>query len=245
MDLGTSYRNDVAFKTFTKYIAESRRQEIAETVRNAPFFSLLLDGSTNKSCVDNELVLVAWCDWKTTDEKVHTRVSYFKVVQPQSVTGEGLFHVLEQALGSLGIDATSCPRLVGLATDGASANIAKGGMKGLVETKLSWIFWMWCFAHRMELAIKDALKGSSFDAIDEMLMRLYYLYEKSPKKLRELEEIISDLRQCSEFDEGGAKPIRASGSRWISHKVNALKCEIRSIHQSPGCSLRRFFSEEY
>ena len=63
---------------------------------------------------------------------------------------------------------------------------------------------------------------SSSDAINEMLMRLYCLYKKSPKKLRELEEIIGDMRQCLKFDEGGTKPIRASGSRWISHKVNAL-----------------------
>ena len=61
------------------------------------------------------------------------------MVQPQSVTGEGLSHELEGALGSLGIssiDTTSCPRLVGLATDGESTNIAKGGLQGLVEAKL-------------------------------------------------------------------------------------------------------------
>ena len=46
----------------------------------------------------------------------------------------------------------------------------------------------------MELAIKDALRGTAFDMIDEMLLRLYYLYEKFPKKFRELEEIISDLK---------------------------------------------------
>lgn len=46
------------------------------------------------------------------------------------------------------------------------------------------------------------------------------MYEKSPKKLRELEETVNDLKQCLEFDEGGTKPIRASGS---SHKVSALK----------------------
>ena len=46
---------------------------------------------------------------------------------------------------------------------------------------------------RLELAIKDALK-STFDEIDEMLLRLYYLYEKSPKKCRELEDIVADLK---------------------------------------------------
>ena len=36
---------------------------------------------------------------------------------------------------------------------------------------------MWCLAHRLELAIRDALKGSPFDDVDEMLLCLYYLYE--------------------------------------------------------------------
>ena len=55
---------------------------------------------------------------------------------------------------------------------------------------------MWCLAHRLELAIKDALKGTCFDLVDEMLLRLYYLYEKSPKKSRELEDITVVLKDC-------------------------------------------------
>ena len=45
-----------------------------------------------------------------------------------------------------------------------------------MEEELEWIFWMWCLAHRLELAIKDALTGTFFDSLDEMLLRLYYLY---------------------------------------------------------------------
>ena len=37
---------------------------------------------------------------------------------------------------------------------------------------------MWCLAHQMELAIKDALTGTAFDVLDEMLLRFYNLYEK-------------------------------------------------------------------
>ena len=78
-------------------------------------------------------------------------------------------------------------------------------------------------AHRLELAIKDALTHTSFDLIDEMLLRLYYIYEKSPKKCRQLEEIIVDLQQCLTFDDKGIRPVRASGSRWVTHKLNAMK----------------------
>ena len=104
------------------------------------------------------------------------------------------------------MDPENCSKLVGIGSDGAAANIAQRGLKGLVETHLEWVFWMWCFVHRLELAVKDALKGTAFDAIDDMLLKLYYLYEKSPKKCRELEEVIADLKECLCFDDSGVKP---------------------------------------
>ena len=41
--------------------------------------------------------------------------------------------------------------------------------------------------------------------VNEMLLRLYYLYRKSPKKSRELESIAEDLR----VSKGGNLPINA------------------------------------
>lgn len=107
------------------------------------------------------------------------------------------------------MDKEACSKLVGVATDGAAVNVAGNGLKGLVERELEWIFWIWCLAHRLELTTKDALRGTTFDLVDEMLLRLYYLYEKSPKKCRELEAIVSDLKGVFHLDEGGqgVKPI--------------------------------------
>ena len=85
------------------------------------------------------------------------------------------------------------------------------------------MFWMWCLAHTLELAIKDALKTTYFDSVDGMLLNLYLLYLKSPKKCRQLEEVIADLKECIALVEGGSKPIRACGSKWIGHKWNAMK----------------------
>ena len=58
-----------------------------------------------------------------------------------------------------------------------------------------------------------------------MLLRLYLLYENSPKKCRKLEDISSGLSQCLSLDseDGGTKPIRASGLHWVAHKWNAMK----------------------
>lgn len=208
------------------YIAESRRQELRQKLVKAKFFSLLLDGSTDAANIDNELILAVWCDWDGSNEKIHTRMEYFTIVRPQTIKAESLFKVLEIGLQSLGIkeiSAEKCPKLVRIGTDGASANIAAAGLKGLVEGRLNWVFWMWCMAHRLELAIKDALKLTAFDSVDELLLRLYYLYEKSPKRCRELEDIIADLKVCFSFDDAGVKPVRASGSRWVAHKHNTMK----------------------
>ena len=53
------------------------------------------------------------------------------------------------------------------------------------------------------------------------------MYEKSLKKCRELEIIVTELRACLEEVEmpntGGIRPIRACGTRFISHKVDALE----------------------
>ena len=56
-----------------------------------------------------------------------------------------------------------------------------------------------------------------------MLLGLFYLYSKSPKKLRELSDIVSDLGEVFEFPKGGDTPICSQGSRWICHKRLALQ----------------------
>ncbi len=228
VNLGSSYLHENAGKEFVHYIAESNRQDLLSSISNAKFFSLLMDGSTDQRNTDNELLLVLWCDTNGADEKIHTRMSFLSVHKPQHVTAEGLLQSLQYGLQCLGIQSVkkdACSKLVGIATDGASANVAGNGLKGLVERELDWIFWMWCLAHRLELAIKDALHGTSFDLLDEMLLWLYNLYEKSPQKCRELESIVSDLKGAFHFDDEGlgVRPVRACGTQWMSHKLSAMK----------------------
>ena len=63
--------------------------------------------------------------------------------------------------------------------------------------------WAWCYAHRLELACKDSLSSQLFKEIDEMLLKLYYLYAKCLKKCRELAGIVSDLKEVFELPKGG------------------------------------------
>ena len=117
------------------------------------------------------------------------------------------------------------PVLVGCGSDGAAVNVSgQNGMRGKLTGALPWLYWAWCFNHRLELACKDSFSSNLFRDVDDMLLRVYYLYEKSPKKCRELSDLVDDLKQVFEFpDDGGNLPVRAHGSRWISFKRKALQ----------------------
>ncbi len=53
------------------------------------------------------------------------------------------------------------PILVGGGTDGASVNIAQHSrIKQELQAALPWLYWSWCYAHRLELAAKNSLVSS-------------------------------------------------------------------------------------
>ena len=65
--------------------------------------------------------------------------------------------------------------------------------------------------------MKDAFQDSAFAKIDEMLLKLHYLYKKSPKRLREL-KIFSEA-----MEHVVPKPNKACATRWIKHKYRAME----------------------
>ena len=62
------------------------------------------------------------------------------------------------------------------------------GLGGLLHQSAEWLIVVHCFNNRLELAAQDAFKVTFFDEVDTMLTKLFYLYQKSPKRLRELRE---------------------------------------------------------
>ena len=55
-----------------------------------------------------------------------------------------------------------------------------------MKEEMLWIAFVWCMAHRLELAVQDTLKHTLFNKVDDMILRIFYLYQKSPNKLGEL-----------------------------------------------------------
>ena len=65
-------------------------------------------------------------------------------------------------------------------------------------------------------------------------MKLYYLYNKSTKKLRSLKELIDELDYLVDLTgnfikDDGVASIKAFGTRWVGHLVNALQRAIKKF----------------
>ena len=234
VDLGSAYKTAPSAKLFTHYIAESQRRQFFRSLSETKFCSFLMDGSTDAGNIEQELIILLSCKKDDTAEEIKSYARFFSVATPKKVDASGLVECLSQSLSPLGIvdvldpsllvQTEGKPVLVGGGTDGASVNVAQqNGMRGIMQRTHPWLMWAWCYAHRLELACKNALSSKLFKDIEEMLLRLYFLYEKSPKKTRELQEIVDDLKEVYELPKGGNNPVRSQGSRWINHKRKALQ----------------------
>lgn len=65
------------------HFAITSRQDIANHLSSANFFPLLMDGTTDKGNIEDEMFLALRCDVESTDERVHTRMSYFALARPK------------------------------------------------------------------------------------------------------------------------------------------------------------------
>ena len=139
---------------------------------------------------------------------------------------QGVLAGIKRSLENLGLPHEKGSPLVpnGLRGDGCSTNRgASSGVQALFKHEFPWFLFSWCVAHRLELVLKDALSSTYFKEVNEVLLRLYYMYKNSPKKMRGLYELHLAYKGTFPFLEGSVKPKRASGTRWICHKLSALK----------------------
>ena len=69
-----------------------------------------------------------------------------------------------------------------------------------------------CFAHRLELAFKDALKMTPlFDRIYRLLLKIFLFYHYSALHRSNL------AKACETFNVTKKVPARVGGTRWLHH----------------------------
>ena len=165
------------------------------------------------------MIVLLYCHKDATTQEVSPRTRYLSIHSPGKADSSGLLICVGISLKFLSVEdildtdsvlrVEDRPVLVGGGTDGASVNVGEhNGLKAQMQQALPRLFWSWCYKHRLELACKSVFSSSLFTKIiDNMLLRLLYIYEKSPKKSHELANIVDFLRCISEFPSGGNLPV--------------------------------------
>lgn len=152
MDVGQSYSIKDSAKTFTRYIAESQRQDFMCSLSTSHFYSFSMDGTTDASNVKDKLIVTLYCERDDAAGEIKSRARYFTIEVPKKADANGLITCLENALKDFGVDdvlskastlrADEKLILTGGGTDGASVNIGElNGMKGKMHQGLPWLFW--------------------------------------------------------------------------------------------------------
>ena len=148
-------------------------------------------------------------------------MKFYEVVAPaDSKDAPGLKNAIFATFHKHSLESV-LSRIVFLASDGASVNSGKdSGLIWLLQEDFPWISFIWRFSHRLELALEDALK-EFIEPVDTSLTYLFYLY-KSSKKHRELKNFHHLLEGQFEMYSAGVRPLKATATRWIDHKVAAM-----------------------
>jgi len=109
-------------------------------------------------------------------------------------------------------------KLVSICVDGAAVNLGvRHGLAALIKKDVPWLVAIHCMNHRLELSAKDAFSNTFLNEVSTMLVNLHFVYENSPKRLRELRNVAEIM------EERIRKPERATGTRWAQHKSRAIK----------------------
>lgn len=185
VDIGKGYVNRFQCKEFIQCHGEYLSEKLKTDLQHANFFSVLIDGATDTSATEKEVIYVLYFDPNNASDEVEVKLSFVHLKDMKKADAQGLKSAIESCFEALDIGRTELySKLVGLGADGASVNSGeKTGLNGLLKRECPWLLFQWCVAHRLELAVRDALQNTYFKQVDHMLMRLYFIYHKSPKKL--------------------------------------------------------------
>lgn len=209
---GQAYKNENTCGTFIDYIALSLAKDLKKKLNSRNFFSILIDGSNDVSILEKEAIFVVTFNPNPTGKsEVCVECDFLSLSDVEYGTSQGVFNTIKESLENIEIQNCN-KKLVGFGADGASVNSGgKSGVKMLLTAEIPWITFGWCVAHRLELSLKDKLgKTESFNEVDCIILRMHYIYKKSPKKLKQLGELVSILED-DEYNIDGYRPKKASG----------------------------------
>lgn len=190
-DMGRILHSNVIGKDIISHISSQMRKKVVKACLNSGNpISVLLDESTSlskKSC----LIVYVRCAVNGSPSTF-----FLDLVELGSGTASGIMKALLDTLHKHGFSQDFLKdKWLSIATDGCSTMLGRcnGLIVKLQETYPDLLSWH-CSAHRLELAVSDALKEVTATNHFQLFMEsLYSTYSMSPKNQRELDDCAAEL----------------------------------------------------
>ncbi|KAM8793599.1 sperm flagellar protein 2-like [Eudromia elegans] len=221
VDIGSVFRNDKSARMFTHFIAEVERRALKEKLEKCKFFSLISDGVTDGLFKAAAILYVHFAN----EGKVHCQIVG---VQPVHKTdASSIKSAIEETLQiNLQLNLASqdwSRKLVGFGSDGTDVMLGeKNGVAKLLRKIQPCVQSVHCFAHRLKLAYKGALKNIQlYNILSNVLKTIYYFYHDSPLNKSNLKATYEAMNLRP------AIPSRIGGSQWLTRLQTALQILLK------------------
>lgn len=202
--------NEKRCKDFVLAVANQLFDEVRSKLSCARFLTVLADGSTDATVVEQETVSVRYI------HKGEPVTELAEIVPLESAKATGVYKAVKQGIAA--VKREDGPSLIGANFDGASVMIGeKSGVKALLKKDFPVITVIHCVAHKLELSVLDAAKSMPYLQIfEETIKSIFNFYHFSTKRRRELAEI-ADLLSTMLTNYSSVKAVR-----WVASKSRAL-----------------------
>ncbi|KAJ8321702.1 hypothetical protein KUTeg_000173, partial [Tegillarca granosa] len=192
-------------------IADELRASTSNQLKNVNFISIMIDGATDRSVSENEVVFVRLVEDGTPVNKLVSLC-------------EAELHMLmaiDKSFKSIEFESYR-DKIIGFCADGASVNLGQSnGVVAKLREKIPHVIDIHCMAHRLELSVLQIKnKNTLIKKLNDVLHLIWKTYKYSGKSLRELKTIGEEL----EARIYASAPVK--GTRWLPHIDRAIKTFI-------------------
>ena len=213
--------SDRACASIVEHVGCEMRLEIIQyIVANNCKFSVLVDESTSVANVQSMVIYLR----TVFDSEVC--VYFIGLVPVALATAEGLQATLLEFLYSVGLtDEIMSSQFVGFCSDGASTMTGQhNGLAALLTRKFPLLKSFHCMAHRLELAVKNAVDTvNPVSHFRDLVEGLYKIYSMSPKNQREIDLI------AAEFLIELMRVQKVFNVRWVFSSFTSVKALLRNF----------------
>lgn len=182
-------------------------QEVASSVQNSDFFSVLADETADASNKEQLVVCIRW-----VDDQFEAHEEFLGLTHLHECTATAIVDSIKTAIREMGLDTE---KLRGQCYDGCSTMAGtKGGVATLMKSVEKRALYTHCYGHATNLACSDSIRQvkcvrDAHDTVNEISK----LVRKSPKRDNHLEKMKSEMSNDDQ-EKNAPRVLSFCPTRW-------------------------------